>query len=281
MTTRPTMAAVRELAGFKEPVRVATTANIDVAAGGLLTIDGVTLVAGERVLVKNQTDATENGIYLASAGEWYRAPDAMSSRNIGKGVLVWVASGTANEDNVYAFDTLSPDIGTDDIVLVLQDWSGGEGLEDAPADGNQYGREDNEWTIVTPVDYATVAETRAAATGDKVFTTDLIEAAAAFVALTDAETVAVDWDNAINFSLTLGGNRTLGNPTNGQPGTWRTFIITQDGTGSRTLAFGDQYHFEGGTTPTLSTAIGAVDVLSVLCVTASLFYAWSSLDVKA
>src|SRR4051812_2823136 len=98
---RPNTAAVRLLAGEREPVLVATTANITLS--GLQTIDGVAVTAGKRVLVKDQTDATENGIYEASAGTWYRAADARSSRAINKGVTVHIQSGTANEGKIYAF----------------------------------------------------------------------------------------------------------------------------------------------------------------------------------
>lgn len=59
---------------WKQPVLCATTANITLT--GLQTIDGVTVVAGDRVLVKNQSPASQNGIYLASATAWSRAPDA-------------------------------------------------------------------------------------------------------------------------------------------------------------------------------------------------------------
>ena len=59
---------------WKQPVRCGTTANITLS--GLQTIDGVTVVAGNRVLVKNQTTTSQNGIYLASATAWSRAPDA-------------------------------------------------------------------------------------------------------------------------------------------------------------------------------------------------------------
>ncbi len=255
--TRPSTAAVRALAGFKEPCVAATTANVDLATGGLVTIDGIALASGDRVLVKNQTDASQNGIYTAGEGEWYRAPDAASARNIDKLVIVGIQRGTVNAGRFYAFDTLDPDIGTDAISLVLMDFSGGTG-----------------------VTYATVAETRAAATGQKVLTADLIEGAAAFVALTDAASVALDWDSGVNFSLTLGGNRTLANPTNGQPGTWRHVLVTQDGTGSRALSFGSQYKFTQGLAPTLSTAAGAVDALSILCVSATSFnvyYAYNML----
>jgi len=60
---------------FKAPARVASTANIPTLSG-LLTIDGVTLVAGNRVLVKNQATQADNGIYVAAAGAWARAADA-------------------------------------------------------------------------------------------------------------------------------------------------------------------------------------------------------------
>ena len=59
---------------WKQPVVCGTTANITLS--GLQTIDGVTTVAGDRVLVKSQTAPAQNGIYLASATAWSRAPDA-------------------------------------------------------------------------------------------------------------------------------------------------------------------------------------------------------------
>jgi phage-related tail fiber protein len=276
---RPSTAAVRSLAGWKEPCVVATTANIDLATGGLLTIDAVTVESGNRVLVKNQTNASENGIYTAAEGEWYRAPDATSARNINKGVLVSVQSGTANEDNIYAFDTLDPDIGTDDIDILLMDFSGAvSGISDAPGDGDQYVREDNTWVAL---EYATVAEVRASTAGNKIVVAERIEGASAFVALVDGANIAVDWDATLNFSLTLNGDRTLDNPTNGQPGTWRSVVITQGAGGSHTLAFGNQYRFVGGNAPTLTTDAAAVDVLSILCVTASLFYVFVALDMSA
>lgn len=60
---------------FKAPATVASTADIPTLSG-LLTIDNVTLVAGNRVLVKNQLNAAENGIYVASASAWSRSTDA-------------------------------------------------------------------------------------------------------------------------------------------------------------------------------------------------------------
>src|SRR3990167_5851706 len=80
----------------KAPCRVATTANITLA--GYQTIDGITLADGDanlRVLVKNQTDTTQNGIYDASSGTWSRSPDFDGARDIVTGTIVSVNSGTS------------------------------------------------------------------------------------------------------------------------------------------------------------------------------------------
>jgi hypothetical protein len=78
-------------------------------------------------------------------------------------------------------------------------------------------------------------------------------------ALTDGATITPDLADSNNFSVTLGGNRTLANPSNIVAGQSGSIFITQDGTGSRTLAYGSYYDFAGGTAPTLSTSSGAVD----------------------
>ena len=78
-------------------------------------------------------------------------------------------------------------------------------------------------------------------------------------ALTDAATIAVDFSDSNNFSVTLGGNRTLGNPTNQVAGQSGSIFVTQDGTGSRTLAYASDWEFAGGTAFTLSTAASSVD----------------------
>ena len=81
----------------------------------------------------------------------------------------------------------------------------------------------------------------------------------AISALTDGSTITPDFAVANNFSVTLGGNRTLANPTNLTAGQSGSIFITQDGTGSRTLAYGSYFDFAGGTAPTLSTTAAAVD----------------------
>jgi hypothetical protein len=83
------------------------------------------------------------------------------------------------------------------------------------------------------------------------------------VGLTDGATIAVDLSLGNNFSVTLGGNRTLGDPSNVTPGQSGVIVVTQDGTGSRTLAYGgSKYKFAGGSATDLTTTANAVDVLA-------------------
>jgi hypothetical protein len=84
----------------------------------------------------------------------------------------------------------------------------------------------------------------------------------AYVTLTDAATVAVDLSLGNHYQVTLGGNRTLGAPTNVVAGQSGVIRVVQDGTGSRTLAYNSIYKFPGGTAPTLTTAANSVDLLA-------------------
>lgn len=83
----------------------------------------------------------------------------------------------------------------------------------------------------------------------------------AFVTLTDAATINTDANLSNSFAVTLGGNRTLANPTNMRDGGIYNWRVKQDGTGSRTLAYGSKFKWPAGTAPVLSTAGGAVDVI--------------------
>jgi len=81
----------------------------------------------------------------------------------------------------------------------------------------------------------------------------------AIVTLTDGATITPDFATANNFTVTLAGNRTLANPTNLTAGQTGSIFIVQDGTGSRTLAYGSYYDFVSGVAPTLTTAASSVD----------------------
>jgi hypothetical protein len=110
------------------------------------------------------------------------------------------------------------------------------------------------------VDGATAAQYRGN-TADKVLVTDDVWSAAASVALTPGTNVSLDLSTGFNFTLAMGGNYTLDNFTNGKAGQTGCIEITQDGTGSRTLAFGTAYLFADGVDPVLSTTAGAKDLL--------------------
>jgi len=107
-------------------------------------------------------------------------------------------------------------------------------------------------SIYTGSDVTSLGETTATDTIDGTL-------AATITALTDGATITPDFSASCNFSVTLGGNRTLANPTNLTAGQSGSIFISQDATGSRTLAYGSQYDFIGNTAPTLSTAANSVD----------------------
>lgn len=79
----------------------------------------------------------------------------------------------------------------------------------------------------------------------------------AVTALTDGATITPDFADSNNFSVTLGGNRTLANPTNLVAGQSGCIWITQDATGGRTLAYGSSWDFTGGTAPTVTSTANA------------------------
>ena len=84
-------------------------------------------------------------------------------------------------------------------------------------------------------------------------------AASAIVTLTDGATITPDFDTGNIFTVTLGGNRTMANPSNLVAGQSGSIFIVQDGTGSRTLTWGSYWDFINGVAPTLSTTASAVD----------------------
>lgn len=81
------------------------------------------------------------------------------------------------------------------------------------------------------------------------------------VSLTDAASISLDLSTGNSFAVTLGGNRTLENPSNAIAGQVGYIYVYQDGTGSRTLSFGDSYRFAKGAAPVMTTSISAVDML--------------------
>lgn len=96
---------------WKDPVRAASTANVTIASAliNASSMDGVTLATGDAVLLKNQTTASENGVYLvvASGAATRRTNEDASSEVVG-GMTVYVNEGTANGDTQWTLTTNNP-----------------------------------------------------------------------------------------------------------------------------------------------------------------------------
>lgn len=103
--TKAYVDATRSGLDVKDSVRAATTANITLS--GTQTIDGVSVTTGDRVLVKNQSTASQNGIYVVAAGSWARATDADSDAEVTPGLFTFVEEGTVNSDSGWVLSTNS------------------------------------------------------------------------------------------------------------------------------------------------------------------------------
>ena len=105
-------------------------------------------------------------------------------------------------------------------------------------------------------------------------------AVADIVSLSDGANISVDFNAGQNFAVQLAGNRTIDNPTNCVPGQTGSIFVIQDGTGSRTLSYGTNYKFPGGTAPTLSTGASACDRIDYITFTSTNVHAVATLNVS-
>ena len=96
-------------------------------------------------------------------------------------------------------------------------------------------------------------------------------------ALADGATITPDFDDSNNFSVTLGGNRAMMNPTNQTAGQTGSIFVTQDATGSRTLAYGGDWQWAANTAPTLTTTPAAVDRIDYMVRAANSIHAIGTL----
>lgn len=128
-------------------------------------------------------------------------------------------------------------------------------------------------------DIATAAQYQAA-TADKVLAADDVWSAAAQATLTDGATITPDFNTGINFVVTLGGNRTLANPTNAKAGQSGVILVKQDGTGSRTLTWGSNWKWPAATAPTLSTTASRVDKVFYYCESSTIIHASCEKDSR-
>ena len=250
----------------KGSVRAATTGNITLS--GTQTIDGVAIGAGDRVLVKDQSTAANNGIYVAAAGAWSRAADADTWAEL-VGAFVFVEDGTTNDNSGWV--CTSPPGGTLGVTAVTFEQFSGAGQINAGTGMTKTGNTLNVNTasssrIVVGADEIDLAQTGVTAGTYKSVTVDLYGRVTAGTnpttlagyGITDAYT-QTQTDTLLNGKLSLTGGTMsgalamgtskitgLGNPTNAQDAATKTYVDTADalklnltgGTMSGALAMG-------------------------------------------
>ena len=109
-------------AGITIKLAARAVAKTAITLSGAQTVDGVAIVAGNRVLVAGQADAKTNGIYVAAAGAWTRATDADGAGELGSGTLIGIREGATEADSLWGLTT---DNATGAIVVGTdnQNWS--------------------------------------------------------------------------------------------------------------------------------------------------------------
>lgn len=119
---RTALAILANQSNVKDAALAATLANIDLATGGLLVVDGYQTLEGDRILVRSQANPVENGIYTASAGAWVRTADADEDGEIVEGMSIFVRhDGThTGHGHIYVMTSGDPiTIGVDAINFVV------------------------------------------------------------------------------------------------------------------------------------------------------------------
>ena len=203
--------SVKQALDIKDSVRVASTGNLSVATDlqNGDSVDGVTLATGDRVLLKNQTDASENGIYVAVAsGTASRAADADVSADVTSGMFVFVREGTANGANGFVLTT-NGTINLDTTDLTFTQFSGagtvtaGAGLSTG---GSNIFSVNNGNTLQTTSDTLNIKGITTTATGDLIIGanganggyTRLAKPAAAGALLNMNTSGVASWSNVID-----------------------------------------------------------------------------------
>ena len=161
--------AVKVGLDFKDSVRVASTANVTISGPGA-AIDGVTLSSGDRVLLKDQSTASQNGIYVfnGAASAMTRATDADADAEVTSGLFVFVEAGTVNADNGFVLTTDgSITVGSTSLSFVQFSGAGQITAGDAlTKTGNQLDVNDDNVTLEVNSDALRIKGITATAVGD-------------------------------------------------------------------------------------------------------------------
>ena len=119
---------------WKEPAKAASTANVTISNPGTDSFDGITVVSGDRLLLKNQTSQAENGVYdfNGSSSALTRSSDANSADEL-NGLAIFVKEGSTNADQGFVQTSEVANLGSDNVVFVqftgLGQITAGDGLE--------------------------------------------------------------------------------------------------------------------------------------------------------
>lgn len=286
--------------GKRSTVRAATTANITIASAlnNGDSLDGVTLATNDLVLVKDQSSAEENGVYVVGSSP--ARDDLFDTYDEHPGSLIAIEEGSTNADDLYlCTSNTGGTLNTTAINFTkIFPGSGGTVTSVATAGLATGGTITGAGTVTvsingqsglsaSPVAADEFAIYDASATAHKKITTtelfgsDVLTASAReytktqnFNMTTLSDGANISWDLSQNqvAKVTLAGNRTLDAPSNQVAGATYILIVVQDGTGSRTLnTSASAYKFPGGTEPTLSTGANAVDILTFVSDGSSMF----------
>lgn len=241
---------------WKDSCRAATTASITLS--GAQTIDGVSVVAGNRVLVKNQSTASQNGIYVCAAGSWSRAVDADASSEVTSGLAVTVTEGTANGNKTFVLTTDDPiTLGSTSLTFSLlgDGNSGGDVVGPSSSTDNAIVRFDGTSGKLIQNSGVTISDA------------DKLKGKASYsdmASQTGSGTRTLDL-NADNIHLVnLTGNGT-GAVTNANVGQRFAVRIKQDATGGRTWTWWSGIHWPGDVEPTQATTANRWDWFGFIC----------------
>jgi len=114
--TKDYVDAARSGLDVKQSVRAASTGNLTLS--NTQTVDGVALSVGDRILVKDQTTASQNGVYVVANGAWSRATDFDEPFEVTAGVFFFIEEGTVNADNGFVITSNNPlVVGTDPLTF--------------------------------------------------------------------------------------------------------------------------------------------------------------------